>query len=279
MARIPKGFFPQQDTGAVAGRHAGAAGHLVLRHGKGRAAGGRHHQGGPRRGERDGIHRRPGRHQYRVRLHRAEAARTSARSAPQQIIDRLRPKLARIPGAATFLQPVQDIRIGGRQSNAQYQYTLAGRDHRGPAEVRSAAAGAAAPRAGISGRQHRPAEQRAAGAAHLRPPHAGAPRPDAAGARQHAVQRLRPGRSLHHLYATESILRGDGGGSQVLAIARGAEGHLPDPNDRRRRHPARHGGPLRSLHVAAGGESHRAVSVGDGLVQSGAGRLAGTGDH
>ena len=42
----------------------------------------------------------------------------------QQIIDRLRPKLARVPGAATYLQPVQDIRIGGRQSNAQYQYTL-----------------------------------------------------------------------------------------------------------------------------------------------------------
>jgi multidrug efflux pump len=42
----------------------------------------------------------------------------------EQIINRLRPKLARIPGAATFLQPVQDIRIGGRQSNAEYQYTL-----------------------------------------------------------------------------------------------------------------------------------------------------------
>ena len=32
----------------------------------------------------------------------------------EQIIDRLRPKLAHVPGAATFLQPVQDIRIGGR---------------------------------------------------------------------------------------------------------------------------------------------------------------------
>jgi multidrug efflux pump len=41
-----------------------------------------------------------------------------------QVIDRLRPKLARVPGAATFLQPVQDIRVGGRQSSAQYQYTL-----------------------------------------------------------------------------------------------------------------------------------------------------------
>jgi multidrug efflux pump len=41
-----------------------------------------------------------------------------------EVINRLRPKLARVEGAATFLQPVQDIRIGGRQSNAQYQYTL-----------------------------------------------------------------------------------------------------------------------------------------------------------
>jgi multidrug efflux pump len=45
-------------------------------------------------------------------------------SSAQQIIARLRPKLARVSGAATYLQPVQDIRIGGRQSNAQYQYTL-----------------------------------------------------------------------------------------------------------------------------------------------------------
>ena len=41
-----------------------------------------------------------------------------------QIIARLRPELARVPGAATYLQAVQDIRIGGRNSNAQYQYTL-----------------------------------------------------------------------------------------------------------------------------------------------------------
>ncbi len=46
-------------------------------------------------------------------------------SAPQ-IIARLRKKLAHIPGAPTFLQPVQDLRVGGRMSNALYQYTLQG---------------------------------------------------------------------------------------------------------------------------------------------------------
>jgi len=43
-----------------------------------------------------------------------------------QVIGRLRRKLAEVPGATLFLQAVQDIRVGGRQSNAQYQYTLQG---------------------------------------------------------------------------------------------------------------------------------------------------------
>ena len=40
------------------------------------------------------------------------------------VIARLRKALAVVPGASLFLQSVQDIRVGGRQSNAQYQYTL-----------------------------------------------------------------------------------------------------------------------------------------------------------
>ncbi len=41
-----------------------------------------------------------------------------------QIIARLRPKLAVVPGATLYLQAYQDVRVGGRQSAAQYQYTL-----------------------------------------------------------------------------------------------------------------------------------------------------------
>jgi multidrug efflux pump len=41
-----------------------------------------------------------------------------------QIIDRLRPKLIGVPGANTFLQAGQDLRIGGRMSSAQFQYTI-----------------------------------------------------------------------------------------------------------------------------------------------------------
>ena len=42
------------------------------------------------------------------------------------VIARLRPKLARIPGATLYLQAAQDIRVGGRFGNAQYQYTMRG---------------------------------------------------------------------------------------------------------------------------------------------------------
>lgn len=41
-----------------------------------------------------------------------------------EVVNRLRPKLGREPGAGIFLVPMQDIRIGGRPSNAQYQFSL-----------------------------------------------------------------------------------------------------------------------------------------------------------
>ncbi|HEV2097560.1 MAG TPA: efflux RND transporter permease subunit [Stellaceae bacterium] len=46
----------------------------------------------------------------------------------QQVIGRLRGKLNQVAGARLFLQAVQDISAGGRQTNAQYQYTLRGDD-------------------------------------------------------------------------------------------------------------------------------------------------------
>ncbi len=41
-----------------------------------------------------------------------------------QVIDRLRPKLVSVAGANTFMQAGQDLRIGGRGSSAQFQYTI-----------------------------------------------------------------------------------------------------------------------------------------------------------
>ena len=50
------------------------------------------------------------------------------RETADEVIARLRRKLAKVPGARLFLQSVQDIRMGGRASNAQYQFTLQGDD-------------------------------------------------------------------------------------------------------------------------------------------------------
>ncbi|HVC02251.1 MAG TPA: efflux RND transporter permease subunit [Steroidobacteraceae bacterium] len=46
----------------------------------------------------------------------------------QQVVQRLRPKLDRVAGARLFLQAVQDLHVGGRQSAAEYQYTLTSDD-------------------------------------------------------------------------------------------------------------------------------------------------------
>lgn len=46
------------------------------------------------------------------------------RATAQEVVDRLRPKLSKVPGASLFLRAGQDIRIGGRPSSAEYQFTL-----------------------------------------------------------------------------------------------------------------------------------------------------------
>jgi multidrug efflux pump len=46
------------------------------------------------------------------------------KASADDVINRLRGKLARIPGATLFLMAAQDLRIGGRGSNSQYQFTL-----------------------------------------------------------------------------------------------------------------------------------------------------------
>ena len=48
------------------------------------------------------------------------------KASANDIIKRLRGKISSVPGAPTFLQPVQDLRVGGRISTSLYQYTLQG---------------------------------------------------------------------------------------------------------------------------------------------------------
>ncbi len=50
------------------------------------------------------------------------------RTTTAEVVDRLKMRLARLPGVTTHLQPVQDFWIGGRQGYAQYQYTLQSED-------------------------------------------------------------------------------------------------------------------------------------------------------
>lgn len=128
---VPKGFFPEQDTGRISGSIQAAQdvsfqamqGKLlqvveVIRQDPdvdfvtGFTGGG----GG------GGSTTNTGR--MFISLKPFEKRKFSA----QQIIARLRKKLAAIAGAPTFLQPVQDLRIGGRISAALYQYTLQGDD-------------------------------------------------------------------------------------------------------------------------------------------------------
>src|SRR4029077_15997166 len=46
------------------------------------------------------------------------------KASSEEVIARLREKLAVIPGATLYLQSVQDVRVGGRGSNSEFQYTL-----------------------------------------------------------------------------------------------------------------------------------------------------------
>jgi multidrug efflux pump len=123
-AKIPKGFFPQQDAGRLTGtiqadqdtsfqamqKKLAAFVDTVMRDPDVESANG-FLGGGTVNAGRMFISLKP---------------RSERKSSADQIIARLRSKLAHVPGATLVLQPVQDVRVGGRPSAAQYQYTLQG---------------------------------------------------------------------------------------------------------------------------------------------------------
>jgi multidrug efflux pump len=126
---IPKGFFPQQDTGRlIGGIQADQAISFQSMEGKLRQfvaivqadpgvdtvvgfTGGGSNGGGQVNSGFIFVSLKP---------------KSDRSLSADQIIGRLRPKLNQVAGARLFLQASQDIRAGGRQSNAQYQYTLQG---------------------------------------------------------------------------------------------------------------------------------------------------------
>ena len=123
MSVVPKGFFPQQDTGIISGGMQGQqdASFYLMK--------------GALKQSVDVVKSDPGVANVMGFTGGQGATNTAnefialkplnqRKHNATEIINELRPKLTRLTGANTFLQPVQDIRIGGRQSNAQYQYTL-----------------------------------------------------------------------------------------------------------------------------------------------------------
>ncbi len=124
---IPKGFFPQQDTGRMNGNFVGDQSISFQSMQKKMLALSNIVQADPAvatiqafTGGGGGTTSNTGR--AFIALKPLEERGVTA----DQIITRLRPKIARIPGVTLFLQPSQDLRIGGRQSAAQYQFTLQG---------------------------------------------------------------------------------------------------------------------------------------------------------
>ncbi|TPM26871.1 efflux RND transporter permease subunit [Mesorhizobium sp. B2-3-4] len=121
---IPKGFFPQQDTGRLTGSIQAdqATSFQSMQHKLSQFAAivGKDPAVDTAVGVTGGGQTNSG--YMFVSLKPLAERKISA----DQVIARLRPKLAVVPGATLFLQAVQDIRVGGRQSNAQYQYTLQG---------------------------------------------------------------------------------------------------------------------------------------------------------
>jgi len=123
IIKIPKGFFPVEDTGAVSGAARGAqdASFPSMDNAIQQIAG--------------VIKKDPavanvisfaggGGATNTGSLYVALKPLGERKSSASQIINRLRPQLNRLPVASAFLQPVQDLRIGGRSSNAMYQYTI-----------------------------------------------------------------------------------------------------------------------------------------------------------
>jgi hydrophobe/amphiphile efflux-1 (HAE1) family protein len=123
---VPKGFFPEQDAGriggqvqgqqdvsfpqmkknvlalaAIAGQDPGVEDVTAFAGGRGNSNGG-----------------------FMFMSLKPDAERQKRGDTAQVIVDRLRPKVSNLPGVIMYLQAFQDLRIGGRNTATEYQYTL-----------------------------------------------------------------------------------------------------------------------------------------------------------
>jgi hydrophobic/amphiphilic exporter-1 (mainly G- bacteria), HAE1 family len=123
---IPKGFFPQQDTGLITGiseaaedisfagmkRRQEALGDVVASDPAVATIAMAIGAGGPTSTLNNG------------RMYITLKPKDERDASADKVIARLRPKLEKVEGAKLFLQASQDIRVGGRTSRTQFQYTL-----------------------------------------------------------------------------------------------------------------------------------------------------------
>ena len=196
------------------------------------------------------------------------------RKSADLVIADLRPKLAKIPGATLYLQSQQELRVGARQGNALYQYTLQSDNF-----SRSRDVGAEAPRAIAKDpdpdrREQRPAAARPAIGARLRPRHGQPLRHLRVADRQHALRRLRPAAGLDHVHLAQPVPRRHGSLAGVRAQPRCAAQYLHHLGGGSAG-AAQRAGPLSIDHRAADDQSPGAVLVRHHLVQSRARRSTG----
>jgi multidrug efflux pump len=123
LTRTPLGFFPQQDTGVLAGGFQGPQDTSFAAMSKGVFEANKIIANDPNVNKAMSFTGGQGATNGGNAFIALKPLNQRTKSAAE-VIDELRPKLARVRGTNTFLQAVQDIRIGGRSSSAQYQYTI-----------------------------------------------------------------------------------------------------------------------------------------------------------
>ena len=108
-------------------------------------------------------------------------------ASAQQIIARLRPKLEKVEGARLYMQAAQDVRLGGRPTRTQFEFTLQDANLAELNEWAPKILGQDADAAAAARRRHRPADPGHDAAAQDQPRHRLALRHHAAADRRHAL--------------------------------------------------------------------------------------------
>jgi hydrophobe/amphiphile efflux-1 (HAE1) family protein len=122
---IPKGFFPIQDTGLIIGTSEAAQDISFAEMSRKQVELGRIVESDPAVASVGMVVGSTGNQtQNNGRMYITLKPLGERTASATQIIQRLAPRLARVEGAALFLQPAQDIRVGGRPSRSLFQYTL-----------------------------------------------------------------------------------------------------------------------------------------------------------